>query len=115
MNTLSGPPVVILSQHPMLVAAFVIMKCVIIIHIILQSAYEYLKQLYNDYGLKIVKESTWKSAKDAKHLMESRRISISVLGLHNSGKSTVTNALLGDEYVSCSLVKLVYLLYYNRP
>lgn len=52
-----------------------------------------------------------KSAEDAKCLLELKCISISVLGLHNSGKSTITNALLGDEYVSCVLLNLVILLY----
>ena len=62
-----------------------------------QLAYEHLKKLCDEYGESVVPPSMWKTAESTKQVMESKCICISVLGQHNSGKSTIINALLGDE------------------
>ena len=45
---------------------------------------------------KCVSEQVWQTMKQTKHILEGNEVCISVLGLHNTGKSTFLNALLGD-------------------
>lgn len=56
-----------------------------------------MKELREQHGESVVDESMLKTAENAKAVMDSKRLSISVVGQQNSGKSTVINAIIGDE------------------
>lgn len=46
---------------------------------------------------KLLDESLIKAMKEVKRIMNEKEIFISIFGLHNCGKSTLINALLGEE------------------
>ena len=64
---------------------------------VLQEVFDVLKTLHEKYGDRIVSNDMRKTQECTRDIMASKRMCISVLGQHNSGKSTFINALLGDE------------------
>ena len=64
---------------------------------IFQASYEEVKKLCDQYGESVVDNSMLKTAENAKAVMDSKRLSISVVGQQNCGKSTIINAMIGDE------------------
>ena len=56
-----------------------------------------LNNLQERFGEEIVPNGTAQDLKKIKQILEQKDISISVFGKHNCGKSTLLNALLGDE------------------
>ena len=56
-----------------------------------------MKKLCDQYGESVIDNSMLKTAENAKAVMDSKRLSISVVGQQNCGKSTIINAMIGDE------------------
>ena len=62
-----------------------------------QVIYDMVKQIRREHGVYVLSERLWKTVTQTKCILEEQEICISVLGLHNCGKSTFLNALIGDE------------------
>lgn len=63
----------------------------------MQIVYDTLKQLHLTYGEHIVPTYLWKHVQETKKVLTRQDISISVVGEINRGKSTIVNALIGEE------------------
>lgn len=56
-----------------------------------------VKQIRSEHGDSIVSAVLWENVMQTNHILEEQEICISVLGMHNCGKSTFLNAIIGDE------------------
>lgn len=62
-----------------------------------QAALNKLHSLHKEYGKEVISEKCLQDMKETQELCDEREICISVFGKHNCGKSSLLNALLGDE------------------
>ena len=63
----------------------------------LQRVHSALTDLQMQFGEEIVPKDTAQDLKKIKEILKQKDICISVFGKQNCGKSTLLNALLGDE------------------
>ena len=63
----------------------------------MQKIHKVLTKLHNKYGGKVVSKELLQRLDRTSDMLDQKEICISVFGQHNCGKSTLLNALIGDE------------------
>ena len=64
---------------------------------LIQRATKLLTKLHTKYGELVVPNEVIRALTNTNEVLEQKDICISVFGQHNCGKSTLLNALIGEE------------------